>query len=204
MRRGRPKNWIFPSALERWNRYHIFFRIFSERYAVFAQLWEQIDLTVTKATGTSIYRSCNFATLFFKYTSFIYLFSRYVLILIKLHLANLFIYLYLKKVLWRTNDFSAPFCDYLPSERYRERRPRFNWRSQFVSLCDYRAIRRPVTHKRHRRNREITVRRGSLAVSSILGTVEFRYRIRRETSREANRTRNDRLRGTGTTKHGYA
>jgi len=71
-------------------------------------------------------------------------------------------------------------------------------------IYDYRAIRRPVTHKRHRRNREITVRRGSLAVSSILGTVEFRYRIRHETSREANRTRNDRLRGTGITKHGYA
>ena len=36
------------------------------------------------------------------------------------------------------------------------------------------AIRQPVTHKRqNRRNREITVRRGSLAVFSIRGTVKF-------------------------------
>lgn len=120
--------------------------------------------------------------------------------LIKLHLANLSIS---EKIVMRDKWFSRPTFVTIYRAKDRKRRPRasFNWRSQFVPLCDYRATRRPITHKRRRRNREITVGRGSLAVSSIPCTVEFPLPNKTwNFTWNANHTRNDRLRGTDTTK----
>lgn len=68
----------------------------------------------------------------------------------------------------RNNFLFAPPRDCLSSEeRHDDFVPALIDGANSRPLCDYRAIRRPITYKRHRRNREITVRRGSLAVSIL-------------------------------------
>lgn len=178
MRRGRPKNWIFSRVRCRWGCRcsngetdpAFFLRISRPlRYLC-------VTMRTNRPNGDESHRNFRISISRHLQHHFLnlHLFPHDRMHLNINYIASRRIYSYRKKVSSRDKWFSRfPFVTVNHAKNNDDLVPALIDGANSLPLRDYRAIKRHVTYKRHRRNREITVRRGSLVVFSILDTVEF-------------------------------